>query len=545
MAKSLIVSRLRPILTQSKTQRDNPALFQVINSLIEQVDTSAGEINTIISGGGGGGTPVKDISDLTFTTELDESADLPNSRQLLPGSGILFDYSIANQLQIKVSPALITGGDVVGPSSASDNAIARFDGTTGKLIQNSLVVINDSGNITSPGTLSLGTNPASAGIIKLPNNGFIYGRNVANTVDINIIGVNTDNNIYVGQAGVNFLPNNHNAQDIGLSSGWAWRNAYLSGALNTGTVQATGNITTGAQVIASNGLGSTPLNASQLLSGTVPVARLPPNIAFTDVSNNFTASQNFITSQPGLFLSDTSQPLDQKNFLISNNTQALRISAQNDAQSTNVDMLALNRQGLLYLLGSTAGLVIGSSPSAPYLKNVSNTVNFRNVSDTAFTAISFLTQSTGTGGDVGATCQYVLNSIASTSGSWSPSLFANGGGTGNYAALSGWYRKHANGMVYVTFNIQSNSAGTLNGFIGIQGLPFAVATGSSQEYFFPIAFDGINGNVGNLMLHVLAGATSGYLRFSAATTGNLISQTIQAVGIVGGTIFRGSFVYPS
>lgn len=35
-------------------------------------------------------------------------------------------------------------GDVVGPSSATDNAIARFDGATGKLIQNSALLIGDS-----------------------------------------------------------------------------------------------------------------------------------------------------------------------------------------------------------------------------------------------------------------------------------------------------------------------------------------------------------------------------------------------------------------
>ena len=37
------------------------------------------------------------------------------------------------------------GGDVVGPGSATDNAVARFDGTTGKLIQNSVVTISDTG----------------------------------------------------------------------------------------------------------------------------------------------------------------------------------------------------------------------------------------------------------------------------------------------------------------------------------------------------------------------------------------------------------------
>lgn len=36
-------------------------------------------------------------------------------------------------------------GDVYGPSSATDNAVARFDGTTGKIIQNSAVTIGDDG----------------------------------------------------------------------------------------------------------------------------------------------------------------------------------------------------------------------------------------------------------------------------------------------------------------------------------------------------------------------------------------------------------------
>ena len=39
------------------------------------------------------------------------------------------------------------GGDVVGAASSTDNAIARFDGTTGKIVQNSSVTITDAGNI--------------------------------------------------------------------------------------------------------------------------------------------------------------------------------------------------------------------------------------------------------------------------------------------------------------------------------------------------------------------------------------------------------------
>jgi len=50
------------------------------------------------------------------------------------------------------------GGDVVGPTSATDNAISRFDGTTGKLVQNSVVTIGDTGNVSGVGTLSVSGN---------------------------------------------------------------------------------------------------------------------------------------------------------------------------------------------------------------------------------------------------------------------------------------------------------------------------------------------------------------------------------------------------
>lgn len=42
------------------------------------------------------------------------------------------------------------GGDVIGPAGATDNAIARYDQTTGKLLQNSLATIDDSGSVNIP-----------------------------------------------------------------------------------------------------------------------------------------------------------------------------------------------------------------------------------------------------------------------------------------------------------------------------------------------------------------------------------------------------------
>lgn len=55
----------------------------------------------------------------------------------------------ANQLTFDGN-IIATGsaGDVTGPGSATDNAVVRFDSTTGKLIQNSLVIVSDSGSLT-------------------------------------------------------------------------------------------------------------------------------------------------------------------------------------------------------------------------------------------------------------------------------------------------------------------------------------------------------------------------------------------------------------
>ena len=48
-----------------------------------------------------------------------------------------------------------TSNLVVGPSSATDNAVARFDGASGKLIQNSGVIIDDSNNMLVPGEVEI------------------------------------------------------------------------------------------------------------------------------------------------------------------------------------------------------------------------------------------------------------------------------------------------------------------------------------------------------------------------------------------------------
>lgn len=48
-----------------------------------------------------------------------------------------------------------SGGDVVGPGSSTDNAVARWDGTTGALLQDSGVILDDSDNMTGVNDLTV------------------------------------------------------------------------------------------------------------------------------------------------------------------------------------------------------------------------------------------------------------------------------------------------------------------------------------------------------------------------------------------------------
>lgn len=59
---------------------------------------------------------------------------------------------------------------VVGPGVATDNAVARFDGTTGALLQNSTVIIADTtGNISGTNAVTIGTASTTAGTVVLLN----------------------------------------------------------------------------------------------------------------------------------------------------------------------------------------------------------------------------------------------------------------------------------------------------------------------------------------------------------------------------------------
>lgn len=104
-------------------------------------------------------------------------------------TGALYFNSTGNQMYAWSGSAWVaTGatatGDVVGPASSTDNAIARFDGTTGKLVQNSGATLSDDGVIRTGDGSGGGATPFYT---FNGNNGGLYGLS-GNRVGIGING---------------------------------------------------------------------------------------------------------------------------------------------------------------------------------------------------------------------------------------------------------------------------------------------------------------------------------------------------------------------
>ena len=63
----------------------------------------------------------------------------------------------SRNLSVPVNPSAVSG-----PASATDNALVRFDGTTGKLVQNGVITEDDNGSLLNVNAIGFDTTPTSA-----------------------------------------------------------------------------------------------------------------------------------------------------------------------------------------------------------------------------------------------------------------------------------------------------------------------------------------------------------------------------------------------
>jgi hypothetical protein len=130
--------------------------------------TSSGTLadNSIIRGDGGSrgvqdsGILIDDTDNITSAESLTFNKGTDVNEFSIDGtlSGNS-DDAVPTEKAVKTYVDSVNSGDVEGPVSSTDNAIARWDGTTGKLLQDSGIFVDDFGNITSAASLAfdLGT----------------------------------------------------------------------------------------------------------------------------------------------------------------------------------------------------------------------------------------------------------------------------------------------------------------------------------------------------------------------------------------------------
>jgi hypothetical protein len=156
---------------------------------------------------------------------IGSNAILTNERALAAGSGIsIVDGGAGAAVTISATGG--GSGDVVGPASSTDNTIVRFDLTTGKLIQNSGVTIDDSNNVTIPGDISVNggditTTAATTNLV-----------NAATTINLGSTAVTRTTNIAIGAADQTVtLGSNYGGSYTRIDGGFF--GVFISGSLIT------------------------------------------------------------------------------------------------------------------------------------------------------------------------------------------------------------------------------------------------------------------------------------------------------------------------
>jgi hypothetical protein len=176
---------------------------------------------------------------------------------------------------------------VVGPASATDNAVARYDTTTGKLLQNSVVIIDDTGSVT-------GVNALTAQSLTVNNNATLGSSNT-DTLDVR------------ARILSDLEPNANNAKDIG-TSGRNWRDGFFGRTLHTANLELTGTTSfdgsqgTSGQVLTSAGTGNTPTWTTPTtgtvtsVTGTAPVVSSGGNTPAISMAAANTTTDGYLTS---------------------------------------------------------------------------------------------------------------------------------------------------------------------------------------------------------------------------------------------------------
>lgn len=151
------------------------------------------------------------VLDGTTIEELQSGDSLPQAVLYPDQTGHSGEFLTTNGTTVSWSSNL--SGDVSGPASSTDNALARFDGTTGKLIQNSTGILTDTGNL-SVTDATADSYVFNVGASVTPSVGEMAWNSGSGTVSVGLAGGNLQ--LPIGQENVALC---YNASGVILNSG--------------------------------------------------------------------------------------------------------------------------------------------------------------------------------------------------------------------------------------------------------------------------------------------------------------------------------------
>jgi hypothetical protein len=288
--------------------------------------------------------------------------------------GKLFYKDNSGSVQVLATKAGASG-DVVGPASSTDNALARFDSTTGKLVQNSVGILSDTGDLTGIAAITMSGALTLSGNIAFTGTGNRITGDFSNATTANRVAFQSST--VNGSTALGVIPNGtggtgqinlFSSSDPGNSSVLSLLTAAAlvesrlqSGITGTGTYLPMTFFTGGSERLRID------------TSGNVGVGTSSPSSRFAVVDPVGSATSISFLGSPDGLTTNWRHQLDNDGF-----NGRLRIR-----DSSNTETIRLSSSGDSYLNGGNVGIGTASPGSALHVARASGTATYLQLAQTS------------------------------------------------------------------------------------------------------------------------------------------------------------------